>query len=351
MLLAATPGESAGDKVSDTTQDVQTWLDSPEAREWLISIPLHILLIIILALVGHWLLRRIIRQVEQHSIENNPAKSSPFFHSGHGRAGRKSSVKKPANTAEDELEIKKATAVQSAKEARRVSRIRTLANVARSAAAIFVWVWAVLAVLDQLGVNIAPLIASAGVIGVALGFGAQALVKDFLSGIFMLIEDQYGIGDCIDLGDGTVGDVESITLRITTVRDIDGALWYVRNGEILKVANHTDSFSIARLQIPVGLSNDTDKVKELINAAALEAARDEEISGKVLTDPVFNGVTEFNPDYMSFRVSIKTLPGEQWAVQRFVYARILNAMNSGGITTPYPHGIGMTQSANGGTIQ
>ena len=166
---------------------------------------------------------------------------------------------------------------------------------------------AVIAILDELEVNVAPLIASAGVIGVALGFGAQALVKDFLSGIFMLIEDQYDIGDVVDLGNGVFGDVESISLRITTVRDIDGALWYVRNGEILQVANHSDEYSVARIQIPVGLSNDPEVAGEVIEDAVKEAAQDDKVRKLILSTPRVDGMSGFEPDYVSFRVSTKTL--------------------------------------------
>lgn len=329
---AANNPEGAGQKAVETADAVEKWWQDPATREWLIEHPIRIAIILLIAIIAHAILRRVISRVAQHSIDNKPS-SNPVLSFGKGRRAAEAA--------------KRATALESSKESRRVSRIRTLANVSRSAAAIFVWVTAIIAILSEVGVNVAPLIASAGVIGVALGFGAQSLVKDFLSGIFMLIEDQYGIGDCIDLGDGTFGDVESITLRITTVRDIDGALWYVRNGEILKVANHSDSFSIARLQIPVGLTNDTQAARDIIEQAARRAVQDATVAGKVIDEPVLNGVTEFNPDYLSYRLSIKTLPGAQWDVQRAVYAEVLNAMNAHGISTPYPHGVGSPRAIAG----
>lgn len=215
-------------------------------------------------------------------------------------------------------------------EARRVQRIRTLANVGRSAAAIVIWVWAALAILDQLGVNVAPLIASAGVLGVALGFGAQSLVKDFLTGIFMLIENQYGVGDTIQVGD-IVGDVEEMTLRITTIRDIDGTLWYVQNGDISRLGNHSDRFSIARLQIPVSLLVDPADAAPVIEQAAIDASFDPEVRDLILEDPELLGASEFNPTHMSFRVSVKTLPGQQWTVARHINQRILTALQQAGI--------------------
>lgn len=318
---------------SEAVDSVSSWWSDPQTQDWLINRPIAIALIIIVALILHWLVRRLIGKLAQSSIEKKTIRTSPI-----AKLARPGGI----NKKQKEKQEKQLEAIDKSHENRRISRIKTLANVARSAAAIVVWGWAFLASLDQVGVNIAPLIASAGVLGVALGFGAQSLVKDFLSGIFMLLEDQYGIGDTIDLGNGIFGDVEEITLRITTVRDIDGALWYVRNGEILQVANHSDEFSVARVQVPVGLSNDTEKAYEVIESSVKAAAKTPEVAGLILDEPVVNGVTDFQPDYLSFRVSVKTLPGSQWDVQRILQARVLNSMNDAGIATPYPYGIGIT---------
>lgn len=318
---------------SEAVDNVSSWWSDPQTQEWLINRPIAIGLIIIVALILHWLVRRLIGKLAQSSIEKKTIRTSAI-----AKLARPGGI----NKKQKEKQEKQLEAIDKSHENRRISRIKTLANVARSAAAIVVWGWAFLASLDQVGVNIAPLIASAGVLGVALGFGAQSLVKDFLSGIFMLLEDQYGIGDTIDLGNGIFGDVEEITLRITTVRDIDGALWYVRNGEILQVANHSDEFSVARVQVPVGLSNNTEKAYEVIESSVKAAAKTPEVAGLILDEPVVNGVTDFQPDYLSFRVSVKTLPGSQWDVQRILQARVLNSMNDAGIVTPYPYGIGIT---------
>ncbi|WP_295806141.1 mechanosensitive ion channel family protein [uncultured Corynebacterium sp.] len=299
-------------------------------RSWLVDKPIGIALILIVAIVGNWLLRRLITKLADNSIKK----------------GKLSSPLSPRKT---HVETDKALA--STNEARRVSRIQTLAGVGRSAVTIFVWVWAVLAILDKLGVNVAPLVASAGVVGVALGFGAQALVKDFLSGIFMLMEDQYGIGDTIDLGNGVFGDVESISLRITTVRDIDGALWYVRNGEILQVANHSDRYSVARIQVPVALSNDPDKAFSVISAAAADASHAPTIRDIILAEPTVNGMSGLEVDHMSYRVSVKTLPGKQWDVQRALQSRILSAMHAEGISTPYPRGMAIFDMEESGQGQ
>ncbi|MBK4162328.1 mechanosensitive ion channel [Corynebacterium macginleyi] len=317
--------QGAAQKKDDAVESVSSFWKDENVQLWLIERPIRIGLIIILAVIAHWALRHLINRLAKNSIKAATLKKPSLIRtkSGEAREGQ------PNET------------LRETREARRASRIKTLADVGRSAVAIVVWVSAGIAVLDELDVNVAPLIASAGVIGVALGFGAQELVRDFLSGIFMLIEDQYGIGDVIDLGNGVFGDVESISLRITTVRDIDGALWYVRNGEILRVANHSDEYSVARIQIPVGLSNDPEVAGEVIDKAVKDAVKDEKIRKMVLSTPRIDGMSKFEPDYVSFRVSTKTLPGRQWDVQRFVQSRVLNVMHAEGITTPYPHGIGI----------
>lgn len=172
-------------------------------------VPIGIAIILVVASVAHWGLRRLIDNLCERNIEKG-GQSAPRF--------------LPLGMMKAKAEDARSEAMERTQEKRRVSRVRTLAQVGKSAVAIVVWVWAGLAILDKLGVNVAPLIASAGVVGVALGFGAQSVVKDFLSGIFMLLEDQYGVGDTIDVGDEIIGDVEDISLRLTTIRDMDGTL-------------------------------------------------------------------------------------------------------------------------------
>ena len=117
--------------------------------------------------------------------------------------------------------------------------------------------------LSELGVDIAPIIASAGIIGIALGFGAQSLVKDFLTGIFMIVEDQYGVGDVIDVGEA-IGTVEAVTLRVTRLRDLNGTVWYVPNGEILRVGNMSQNWSRAVVDVAVAYSEDLNRVKRVL---------------------------------------------------------------------------------------
>lgn len=310
-----------------TVESVTEWWEEPATREWLIEKPLEILLTLLVALIGHWLIRRGIDKLANRHIRS----------AGKGPRIRTPFGKKQNKEAEIPPHI---AAMNQSQEDRRKARIRTLAAVGKSAGGIFIWAWAILAILSAIEINVGPIIASAGVAGLALGFGAQSLVKDFLSGIFMLLEDQYGVGDTVDVGDGIIGDVEDISLRLTTLRDIDGTVWYVRNGEILRVGNLSDDFSIARLQIPVGLSNDSEEAWDVILASVNDAVKAPHLKDGVIDEPVMNGVTDFAPDHLSYRISVKTLPGKQWEVQRFVQARVLNDMRKAGITTPYPRGIG-----------
>ena len=287
------------ERVDEAVTGVTNWWNNPDTQEMLIQRPLKILLIIIVALVLNWLARGIIRRATRRGIDRTPLLAPEVDDTPQSRA----------------------------QEARRQQRMKTLGNVGRSVAAIVIWTWAALAVLDQLGVNVAPLIASAGVVGVAIGFGAQSLVKDFFSGMFILIENQFGVGDTIQVGD-IVGEVEEMSLRITTIRDIDGALWHVRNGDIDQVGNHSARFSTARLQIPVSLMANPDKVSRVIEDAATAACHDPEIRDLVMGTPTMLGPSDFNPTYVSFRLTVTTMPGEQWAVARHLNHRILAALHA-----------------------
>lgn len=282
------------------------WWNDPEVHQWLIDRPIHIILTIVVALALHWALRHAVDRFAKHSIET-PSRLPAF---GPPKPGSK---------------MTKAIVDQ-----RREARIRTLSAVFKSAIAVVIWLWVVIDVLATIGINVAPLIASAGVVGVALGFGAQSLVKDFLSGIFMLLEDQYGVGDVIDVGEIS-GTVEDVSLRLTTIRDLDGTLWFVRNGQILRVGNFNQGFAVARIDIPIGLDNDVDEAREAILVAAEAAAQDADIKESLMEAPVMDGVAKYAVDHFIVRVRVKTEPGQQWAVQRLMYARIAAALRKQGI--------------------
>ncbi len=183
-----------------------------QAANWLIAKPVAILLVILIAFVARWFLHRMIDRVTRRAAEGLP---TPVLK-------QKASVAK--------------TQTAAILASRRIQRAQTMGSLLKSIASIVVFTIAGITALAEVGVSIGPLIASAGIVGVALGFGAQSLVSDFLSGIFMIIEDQYGVGDVIDVGEA-IGTVEAVGLRVTRLRDVDGTVWYVRNGEILRVGN------------------------------------------------------------------------------------------------------------------
>jgi small conductance mechanosensitive channel len=220
---------------------------------------------------------------------------------------------------------------------RRQQRAHTIGSVLKSTVSIILLTWLVLAALNVVGVNLAPFIASAGVIGLAIGFGAQNLVRDFVSGVFMLLEDQYGVGDIVDLGEMS-GEVQSVGLRITTVRDIDGTLWYVRNGEISRVGNMSQEYAVARIEVPVALTADVDESERVALSAASRAIEEPELGGKVLGEPEMLGVQELAPDLLKLRMTLKTKPNAQWSVQRRLRREILRAYDENGIELPYPQG-------------
>lgn len=173
-------------------------------------------------------------------------------------------------------------------------------------------VWVTLQSLAILGVNVAPFIASAGIVGVALGFGAQNLVRDFITGIFMLFEDQYGVGDVVDVGDA-VGTVESVGLRITTVRDLHGTLWYVRNGGIARVGNFSQDYAVAFLQVPVAYSADVDLACRVALETAQEAVEGDTLRHQVIGAPEMLGVDGITADAISLRLTVAVRANAQWA--------------------------------------
>ena len=180
---------------------------------------------------------------------------------------------------------------------------------------------AFLLVLSQIGINLAPLLAGAGIAGVAIGFGAQSLVKDFLAGLFILLEDQYGVGDTVTVADQT-GTVEDVTLRITRLRGVDGIVWYVPNGEIRKVGNASMEWSRAVVDVLVPYEADMAKVQKAVTEAAADLAADPDWADDLLEEPEYWGVHATSPDGRTVRVVAKVVPVRQAAVSRELRGRI-----------------------------
>ena len=188
-------------------------------------------------------------------------------------------------------------------------------------------------VLGEFGLNLAPLLAGAGILGIALGFGAQSLVKDFLSGLFILVEDQFGVGDIVDLDQQTVGTVEAVSLRTTRLRAVDGTVWHVPNGEIRRVGNKSQHWSRALLDVEVAYDTDIDHAKAVIQRVAdtLWQERDD-----ILEEPEVWGVERLGANAVVIRLVVKTRPADQYAVSRELRQRLKEAFDAEGIEIPFP---------------
>ncbi|MEX2587115.1 MAG: mechanosensitive ion channel family protein [Actinomycetota bacterium] len=224
---------------------------------------------------------------------------------------------------------------RKAASARAPERAKTLAGVLTALAAVTVWVLTVLLVLGEVGINLAPLIAGLGIVGVALGFGAQNLVSDLVSGLFMLAEDQYGVGDFLDV-DGTMGTVEHVGLRTTQIRALDGALWTVRNGEISKTGNSSRGWGRVVLDVGVAYGCDLRRAKEVIKAAADELYEEDAFKEAFKAEPEVWGVTDLGDDAVAIRLVCTTEAGAQWGLGRELRLRIKEALDRESIEIPFP---------------
>lgn len=214
-------------------------------------------------------------------------------------------------------------------------RTETIAGVLHSLTTVVVWSIAALMVLGAVGLNLGPLIAGAGIVGVALGFGAQSLVKDFLTGIFMITEDQFGVGDIVDVGEAT-GTVEAVTLRTTRIRDISGTLWHVPNGEITRVGNMSQLWSRALLDVGVAYDTDVDRASAIMQRAADDMAAEDEWGAFFFEPAEVWGVQDLADNEVTIRMVAKVTPAKQWAIERELRARIKAAFDAEGVEIPFP---------------
>jgi moderate conductance mechanosensitive channel len=229
---------------------------------------------------------------------------------------------------------------------RRRQRAQAIGSLFKSVVTGIIVAVAVTMMLSEVGVDIAPIIASAGIVGIALGFGAQSLVKDFLSGVFMIIEDQYGVGDQVDLGEA-IGTVEAVTLRITRVRDVNGTVWYVPNGQIMRVGNQSQNWARTVLDVNVAYHEDIARVRRVLSEVAHDLWEDEDFKSQVIEEPEIWGVQALAVDGVTVRVVLKTTPGEQWAVARELRQRIKARFDHAGIAMPFPQRVVWTRTDAG----
>ncbi len=326
-VRTSVPSEACPDSGDDLCLYVERvtgneWL--AKASNWVIAKPLSILLLVIIGLVVRWLLYRVIDRIAKRAA-----------------SGSIQSVIARGKVPQMFLEHNAAVAE------RRQQRAETMGGLLKSITTGIVATIVIFMVVAELGYNIAPLIASAGIIGVALGFGAQSLVKDFLSGIFMILEDQYGVGDVVDLGAAT-GTIEAVGLRVTRLRDIDGTVWYVRNGEIVAVGNMSQNWARTVLDIPVAFSENLDRVRLILAEVAHGLWEDPEFRPDILEEPEVWGVERWDPDGVIVRVVLKTAPLQQWSVAREMRERIKERFDAEGVEIPLPQRVVWNRAEPGG---
>lgn len=216
---------------------------------------------------------------------------------------------------------------------RREQRAESIGSLLRSFMKLLIWGTTLLVILTKLGIEIGPLLASAGVVGVALGFGAQTLVKDYLAGIFLIIEDQFGVGDVVDLGDA-IGTVEEIRLRTTRVRDLSGVVWYIRNGEIIRVANKSQGWTMASIELPVAYDEDLERIRELVTNVGTQMDEDPQFDDILLSKPEFAGVESVSGEAVFIRIFAKAAPQQQVALARAIRERMKLAFDEAGVKVP-----------------
>lgn len=306
--------EACGDAPGNACRFVYEQSESvglAKAADWLTGTPLKILLVIVGAAVLNFLSRRVIKRFAAR-IEGSEER-------GRLRRMRERTPSVFLDTGGVNM--------------RAAARAQTIGIVLRSLCSGLIWTFAFIYILDALGLDLGPLLAGAGVAGVALGFGAQSLVRDFLSGIFMLIEDQFGVGDVVDVGEA-VGTVEQVTLRTTRLRDVNGTVWHVPNGQILRVGNKSQQWARAVVDVQIDPKADLEHAAEVILAAAEEVWDRDEARSDVLDRPEVLGIEYLGPDAATIRVQGKTRPGAQWRVSRLMRVRVSAALREADIPIP-----------------
>ena len=277
--------------------------------DWFVGTPITVLCI----LLGAWILARVARRYLGRLVRAAIAQHDSMAARQLGRVGLGSSADDP--------------------DPRREARSQSISGVVGSTAAVIIWVVALITVLGEVGIDLGPLIAGAGIAGIALGFGAQNIVKDFLAGLFVLIEDQYGIGDVVDLGEAS-GTVQEISLRATVLRAQDGTVWHVPNGEVVRVGNRSQLWSVAVVDVTVAYSSDLVEAQTVILQTANDVCESAAWKDQVLEAPDLLGVEAFATLGITVRIVVKTAAGTQWALQRALREAIKTALDGAGIEIP-----------------
>ncbi|KJK56974.1 mechanosensitive ion channel family protein [Saccharothrix sp. ST-888] len=295
---------TSANEVSTSTRQAASWLDA-NWQSW-VEGALRIVFIVLLALVLRAMVRKLITQLITRMIRHGEHEAD------FGRIGGLLANSGVVNTE------------------RRQQRAEAIGSVLRSVASFSILGTAALMVLSALGVNLAPLLASAGVAGVAIGFGARNLVTDFLSGVFMIMEDQYGVGDEIDTGVAT-GTVLEVGLRVTKLRGSNGEIWYIRNGEVKRIANMSQGWSTASVDVQIAYREDLERVAELIAQTAEQLGKETPYDELIWGRAKVLGVESVAADSMVLRVEARTSPGESAKVGRALRQRLKIAFDEAGV--------------------
>jgi small conductance mechanosensitive channel len=307
VTIAATPDCGDSDlckQIFDWTH--QAWL--AESSYVVLVKPFRILLIVVIAMIARRLLHRTIDRLVRSTAEGSvPPILKPL------------KERIPSRLQDPDAAFPE----------RRRQRAEAIGSVLRSFVTVAVYSIGGLMILQELAINVAPLIASAGIVGVALGFGAQTLVKDLIAGLFMLLEDQYGVGDTVDLGEAT-GVVEAVGLRITTLRDARGVLWYIRNGEIIRVGNKSQGWSMVVVDMPIGFVSVEDATAVLRRAVG-DLADDPEYADDLIDPPEVLGVEQLTVDGTVVRAIAKTPAESRIRIDRELRRRLTDALETSGI--------------------
>jgi small conductance mechanosensitive channel len=269
-------------------------LDPNKVIDWLGSTGLNILIITVLAFLAYWILTFATRQLTMHMQRIDDEDDSQFD-----------------------------------------LRIETIRRLVNTTALVIIISIAILTILSEIGINVGPLLASVGVASLALGLGAQSLVKDTIAGFFVIVEGQYQVGDVIEL-DGYVGTVEDLTLRSTQVRDVQGYLHFVPNGEIRIVTNRNRDWSRAIVDLGIAYDDDLALAEQTLNTIGEMASEDPEIGPMLLESPLVTGIEGLEDWQVRIRVMVKTKPNEHWVVQRYYRQQIRQLFPERGLTLPFP---------------
>lgn len=285
-----------------TTSDVTDWLNDTVA-----GTVVTVALIVLATLLGLWMWRRFVRRTT--SALTDSAVGARLAASG---------------LTADRLTVQRYRA-----------RTNAVAGLITSVGVFVIAAIGVVTALARLGVNVAPILASAGVVGIAIGFGAQTIVRDFLSGVFMVMENQYGVGDLITVN-AITGTVEDVGLRVTRLRDAEGTIWYVTNGSVTELGNRSQGWSLATVDVPVAYGADLDKVTEVLVQTSRDLQNDETWQDRILPDEPLVAAESMTPLAITVRVRLHTVADQQFVVARELRVRALAALDAAGIAAPAP---------------